>query len=716
MSSRLYNRILKKLSNPNICFAFIDLFAGAGGTSEGVRKAKAAEVVACANHDKVAIESHAANHPDAIHFVEDIRTLDLTMMKKLVADIRRLYPHIKIVLWASLECTHFSKAKGGESRDADSRTLAKSLYMVYDPDHDDSWDGYSAGDSYIQVLQPDYIQIENVVEFMSWGPLTAGTEKISNHDMKTKVLSCPIIWSDKLGKFQPKKWVPESKTKGKDYMLWRETICNMGYREDWRELNAADYGAFTSRNRLFGIFAKGDLPIIWPTPTHSKVPQKANLFGSSTKKWRPVRECIDFTKEGISIFNRKKSLVPKTLERIYAGLVKFVAKGDTSFLSKYYSGHPDSKNIPVTGPADTITSKDHHSLITIDPWIMNYYSGSPECRNKSVDDPCNVIRTENCQYLVSPEFLVKFNNNETFKDLNDSCPTLTTKDKLGLVLMKYHGRGENLLDPEGACSTITTKDRIGAIFLDQQYGNSKPASTEEPAATLTVNPKLCAYFIDRNFTSGGGKHVDVDRPMGALMTVPKANLISCDGWLLTNAFQKTGTSLDDPANTVVATGMRQYLMSTNFDNIGRSLDEPSPTITADRHHHYLMNPQFASKGGSIDDPSFTLIARMDKMPPYLIEARTGAVVIIIYEDDSEIMKKIKMLMAHYGIYDVKMRMLLIKELKKIQGFGEKYILKGTQTDQKKFIGNAVVSDVVEAWINAMEPFVKKYDSQYKSAA
>ena len=137
---------------------YIDLFCGAGGTSTGVEKARleneqCAKVIACVNHDKNAIASHAANHPDALHFTEDIRTLNLSPLVSHLQKCRAEYPEALIVLWASLECTNFSKAKGGQPRDADSRTLAEHLFR------------------YIEAINPDYIQIENVEEFKTWGTL-----------------------------------------------------------------------------------------------------------------------------------------------------------------------------------------------------------------------------------------------------------------------------------------------------------------------------------------------------------------------------------------------------------------------------------------------------------------------------------------------------------------------------------------------------------------
>ena len=228
---------------------YIDLFCGAGGTSTGVENARhdgrqCAKVIGCVNHDANAIASHAANHPDALHFTEDIRTLELSPLTAHIAEMRRQYPDAFVVLWASLECTNFSKAKGGQPRDADSRTLAEHLFR------------------YIEAINPDYIQIENVEEFMSWGDL------------------------DENGK-------PISKDAGRLYQQWVSNVCGYGYRFAHRILNSADYGAYTTRRRFFGIFAKESLPIVFPEPTHSK-DGATGLFGR-TQRWKPVREVLEFS-------------------------------------------------------------------------------------------------------------------------------------------------------------------------------------------------------------------------------------------------------------------------------------------------------------------------------------------------------------------------------------------------------------------------------------
>jgi len=183
---------------------YIDLFSGAGGTTTGIHLTNNTdiEVVACVNHDAKAIESHKANHPKCLHLTEDVRDLKvIEALRKLVNNLRDMHHDCIIIIWASLECTNYSKAKGGLPRDADSRTLAYILY------------------NYIEAINPEYIFIENVREFMSWGPL------------------------DESGK-------PISKLNGRDYVKWVNKMSRYGYVYEWRLLNSADYGAYTSRQTV----------------------------------------------------------------------------------------------------------------------------------------------------------------------------------------------------------------------------------------------------------------------------------------------------------------------------------------------------------------------------------------------------------------------------------------------------------------------------------
>ena len=530
----------------DIRLLYIDLFCGAGGTSSGVEYArfngeKCAKVIACVNHDKNAILSHAANHPDVMHFTEDIRTLELSPLSAHLQKMKAKHPNAHVVLWASLECTNFSKAKGGQPRDADSRTLAEHLFR------------------YIETLNPDYIQIENVEEFMSWGDL------------------------DENGK-------PVSMKKGTSYMRWVNNVKSYGYDYSWRLLNAADFGAYTSRKRFFGQFAKKDLPIAFPTPTHSKN-GGVDMFGSF-EKWKPVREVLDLENEGESIFGRKKPLVEKTLDRIYAGLLKFVAGGKDAFLVKYNSCNQQGKyQAPgIDEPCPTVATQNRLGIAKVQ-FLSKQFSGDPMSKNIGIDGPAGALTTKDHH-----AFITAFYGNGSNHPVDEPAPTITTKDRFGIVT---------------------------SHFLANEY-------------------------------SGGGQISDIEKPNPAVLTTPKQKLVSAD--------------------------------------------------------RFLMNPQYQSVGGDIDKPCFTLIARMDKMPPYLVSTEKG-LGIKIYDTDSPATVRIKEFMALYNIIDVKMRMLSVDELKRIMGFPNNYVLVGTQAEQKKYIGNAVEVNMSRVLCQALcQALSEKFDN------
>lgn len=443
---------------------YIDLFCGAGGTSTGVDSARyngerCSEVIACVNHDKNAIASHAANHPNAMHFTEDIRTLDLTLLTELTQTQRAANPDALIVLWASLECTNFSNAKGGLPRDGDSRTLANHLFR------------------YIEALNPDYIQIENVKEFMSWGDL------------------------DENGK-------PISKDAGRCYREWIKRVRSYGYAYEYRILNSADYGARTSRRRFFGIFAKGDLPIAFPPQTHSQKPTPG------LKPWQPVRDVLDLDDEGESIFTRKKPLSEKTLERIYAGLIKFVAGGKDKWLLKYNSVNGKTgKHIPpsIDEPCPTIACQPRMGLLTAD-FISRYNGVRPSETAISLEKPCGVVTTNNRFAKVRVNFLSKqFSGDPYSKNIGVDGPSgaITCVDHHAFI-SAYYGNGHNhsVTTP---CPTLTTKDRCSLVtpkFLFMQYGNSSTVSLDESAPTITTSPKhnlvSTQYILNPQYTSAGG--------------------------------------------------------------------------------------------------------------------------------------------------------------------------------------------------------------------
>lgn len=594
-----------ELVDAGLQLIFIDLFCGAGGVTTGIERAKAfgkklAKVIACVNHDPVAIKSHAYNHKKVLHFVEDIRTLDLTQLRLLVDYYRKKYPLAKFAIWASLECTNFSRAKGGKPRDADSRTLAEHLFR------------------YIDELDPEYVMIENVEEFMSWGPL------------------------DEKGK-------PISKHEGRDFIRWKQDIESRGFRYDHRLINAADHGAYTKRIRYFAQFAKGDLPISWPEPTHSKNGSN-DMFGG-LKKWNAVKECLDFNDEGKSVFNRKKPLSSKSMQRFFMGCVKHIAGGKEAyeeqkvFISKYFSGKPMDKNISVEGPAGVIKCKDSQSLVFINKYNSNNQKTGTNS-GVSIEEPAPAVT---CQVRMAPVFITKAFSANSNKSVNS---------------------GQGVEEPGPA---VTVQNRLGLA-------------------------RIC--FVSRYNGVNGGKHDNsqsVEGPIGALGT-------------------------GDNQAKLSAQFMALYYSGGGQDG---SIEEPSPTIPtkdritkvhADFAGGYILNPSWGEGHTSgMDQPCPVVIARQDKAPLYYVMATRGPVAVPVYDTDCEWTVKLKEFMAAYGIADIKMRMLKVPELLRIQGFPRNYYLAGTQADQKKFIGNSVVPHVAEAIIRSVSISVKEYQMILQAA-
>ena len=465
---------------------YIDLFCGAGGTSTGVNSARingnqCAKVIACVNHDANAIASHAANHPDALHFTEDIRTLELAPLVSHIKCERTANPLALTVLWASLECTNFSKAKGGQPRDADSRTLAEHLFR------------------YIEAIEPDYIQIENVEEFMSWGDV------------------------DEKGR-------PVSKDKGRCYLRWVNQVRKYGYEFDYRIMNAANYGAYTSRKRFFGIFAKCNLPIVFPEPTHCKEPKKG-LFENNLKKWKPVKDCLDFSKEGKTIF-REKPLSEKTLERIYAGLIKFVAGGKEAFMVKYNSvNQKTGKYYPpsLDEPCPVVTTQNRLAVAHV-AFLSKQFGGNPGDKNISIEQPAGTITT-----VDHHAFITAFYSNGQNVSLENPSPTLMTKDKFGVVRMS---------------------------FMDMQFGNGTPMSLEVPTGTIMTNPKQ--------------KLVSVESP-----------------WIMDSSFGNIGSSIEEPSKVITANRKWHYLMNPQFKSTGGNIEGPCFTLIAkmDKRPPYLISTE-----------------------------------------------------------------------------------------------------------------------------
>lgn len=392
----------------------IDCFAGGGGASQGIEQALNRPVDIAVNHDPQAIRMHKVNHPDTLHLTEDIFTVDL---ERYVAG-----RHVAL-MWASPDCTSHSKAKGGQPRNRGLRILPWAVFK------------------HARKLLPDVIIMENVEEIQQWGPLDAAG-------------------------------FPIKERAGEEYRRFIAAMQKLGYDFDSRELIAADYGAPTTRRRWYAVFRRDGKPIRFPMPTHSR----SGLWG---EKWRACGDYIDWTDPGVSIFGRQKPLAEATMRRIANGVRKFIVENPApyivqnggmlaaSYLDKAYGGNYGGCGSDLHNPSGTITTVDHHRLVTA--FLIQYHSEKQacECRGQLPSEPIRTIDTVNRYGLVSA-YLTKFYHTGTGQSCSEPLHTITASGThFGLVsafLIKYYrtGGAQSLDEP---VHTIRTHDCFGLVTV-----------------------------------------------------------------------------------------------------------------------------------------------------------------------------------------------------------------------------------------------------------
>ncbi len=389
----------------------VDNFAGGGGASTGIELAIGESVDIAINHDPDAIKMHKTNHPKTKHYCESVWEIDpIVVTEGKPVDLA----------WFSPDCKHFSKAKGGKPVNKNIRGLA--------------W----VAVKWAKLVKPRVIMLENVEEFKTWGPL--------------------------------KDDYPDPERKGETFELFIKALKKQGYKVDFRELKACDYGAPTTRKRFFMVARCDGKPIVWPEPTHGD-PGGLEVMGNLLEPWRAAAEIIDWSIPCPSIFTRKTPLAENTLKRIARGFKKFVTENPSPFIVRIgqtgFGG--DGLQYPLNQPLTTITTKAEHLLIT--PYITTYYTETRdnEARGQSLDKPIATIPTENRFGLVTA-FIAKHYGGGykgSGSSLDRPLDTITTKDHNSLVtafLLKYYGTdiGQKIDEP---LHTVTTKDRFGLVTV-----------------------------------------------------------------------------------------------------------------------------------------------------------------------------------------------------------------------------------------------------------
>lgn len=462
----------------------VDGFCGGGGWSTGFEIAIGAPVDIGINHDAAAIALHKANHPFTKHYNENIWEVN---PQEACAG--------RPVGWAhfSPDCKHFSRAKGAKPVEKKIRGLAWVIVK---------WAG---------TVKPRIISMENVPEFMTWGPLIAVRGPHGGVMRKDGTEAGKHEYTQ----YKDQQLAPDKRRQGETFKQFVKELEAMGYICEFKMLRACDYGAPTTRTRMFGIFRRDGKPIIWPSPTHGE-PNSLEVKSGKLKPWVPAAKIIDWENECPSIFERKKPLAENTLRRIARGIQKFVIENPDPFIvqvsqmadkkiapliaSVGQTGAGDGRCSNIKEPVRTIVSKAEHCLVTpiitkfqqnsigqiptapldtvmagatrfgvVAPTLIQYHTEqtSGEHRGQDLENPLQTVDASN-RYGLAAATLVQFNNHCDGLDITHPLPAITAHGlhfaEVRAFLIKFYGSGtgQKITEP---LDTITTKDRFGIVTI-----------------------------------------------------------------------------------------------------------------------------------------------------------------------------------------------------------------------------------------------------------
>ena len=440
----------------------IDSFAGGGGASTGIELALGRSPDVAINHDAEALALHRANHPEALHMTSDIWGVvprEVTMGRPVG------------LLWASPDCKHFSKAKGGAVRDRNIRDLAWVVVR------------------WAEEAKPRVIILENVEEFVTWGPVGEDGQPIREFA-------------------------------GVTFDLWVKRLRRAGYRVQWRELRACDYGAPTIRKRLFIIARRDGQRIVWPKPTHG-APDSPGVKSGRLLPWRTAADIIDWSLPCPSIFDTSEEIMAKhglravrpladaTMRRIARGIMRYVLESPRPFLvSVAHSDSGGRRAYSVDEPVGTQTSGGgSHAVVT--PFVTWAQQGGG---NRHADVPLHTICASQ-------------------KDQNGLIAASLIQTGYG----ERDGQAPRALDlgrPIGTQVAGAAKHAVVAAFLAQHNGGARndgltgrPA--DAPLSTLTAvgtQQQVVAASLINNTTGHAGAPMSC--PVPTITTGGHAGLIS----------------------------------------------------------------------------------------------------------------------------------------------------------------------------------------------
>lgn len=450
----------------------VDLFAGGGGASTGIARAYREPDVAV-NHNPIALAVHRANHPQTEHYIADVFEVD---------PVHATGGQPIGILWASPDCRHHSKAKGGAPRDRGVRGLAWIVVR------------------WAHATRPRLMFLENVEEFCDWGPIDEDGQPIKTERGRTFKAFIAAL-STGLAADHPD--MPEIMQSIGEYVSEESLVRGLGYNVEWRERIAANAGTPTIRKRLYLVARSDGKPIVWPAPTHHKVPTAKQL------PWRTAAECIDWSSLGRTIF-RDKPMAVNTMRRVAKGCWRHVLTSAKPFI------------VPMRGTSEAHTSTHgvdealstisaggtHHALVqpVAAPFLTECANGSSQ-RNFSAQEPLRtqVAQVKGGHFAMAAANMVTLRKGSVGADIAGPLGVVATSTGHHAVSAAffeqanggfYDGDGRAADSPLSTICQSGANQRLANAYLVKYYGNEKDGiSLTEPMHTLPTKDRVALVEV-----------------------------------------------------------------------------------------------------------------------------------------------------------------------------------------------------------------------------
>lgn len=489
--------------------------------SEAIEQAFGRHADFAMNHNDGALSCHQVNHPQTPHRRADMREIE-------PRSITRGRPvglfHI------SPDCTDHSQAKGGQPRSKKVRAL--------------TWLGLRwTGQENVRVLS-----LENVKQILKWGPLVAKRCKLTGRVVK---LDHSVSEPGERVPVERQFLVPDPRRRG---LYWRRFVGELqaqGYSVDWKIVNAADFGAPTTRERLFMLARKDGQPIVWPKPTHFKNPRRGQ------KKWRSAAECIDFSIPCPSIFTRKRPLVTASARRVATGVMRYVVNNADPFII-HATHHGSDRVHDLHGPLPTVTGAQRGELMLVAPHLHQVTQSG---RLHETDAPLKVITTAKggeqglcAATLIQTGWGEREGQQPRVPGIDKPLGTIMAgggKHALVTAFLAQHNTAKNGGVNPGRAATLplsaitTTGKQQGLVtaHLAHFRGNCDARDAREPLRTVSAGGqhhgvvectlssdveegalRVAAFLI--RYYSTGGQWSDLRDPLAAITTADRLALVT----------------------------------------------------------------------------------------------------------------------------------------------------------------------------------------------